>query len=435
MYVVHHRVLTAKEIACNGLKYNRNKKLEFIDANEKGRGIITLEDINKGEFVAEYKYDDCFPVKEREIKDKEYAGNHEGCYILEAQLPNNRGWICLDATRNINSWGRYFNHSPVSCANLKMHAPLKVNDKWRVAFLAICDIKKGEELLYDYGQQPHPPDWMKRRSKVCLHNNVWFARKTMLLLQGHQQNVAGTNDGEPTTPLTPSLAEEHAGDNVNNGEPATQPMFLSTAEDATEDVKNEEPTTLPTPSAEDEKHVEGAVAVNDIQVEACMTLPTPSSAAEHEDGAAKFTSSGQHDIPEKTTNADPAIHPPASTMKKCGLCSSEGRAEAFCEDCNEFTCQSCTMQHSIIKLFAQHKIISVEEGTKLEPNCGLRSCEARAEAFCKDCREFICKSCTTQHSVIKLFARHKIVTVEEGTRASRCVLYLHIHTYNHIAWP
>lgn len=164
------RVQTRKEIASNGLKYNHNKSLEFIDAKEKGRGVITIQDIQKGSYVAEYKYDESFGVKDRAKKDKEYAGNHEGCYILEAQLPNHQGWICLDATRNINSWGRYFNHSPAASANLKMHAPLMINSKWRVAFLAMRDINKGEELLYDYGQQSHPPDWMKGRSKVRTSN-------------------------------------------------------------------------------------------------------------------------------------------------------------------------------------------------------------------------------------------------------------------------
>jgi hypothetical protein len=415
---VYHRVQTAIEIASNGLKCNRNKKLEFIDANEKERGIICLEDINKGDYVAEYKYDESFPVKDRASKDREYAGNHEGCYILEAQLP--KGWICLDATRNINSWGRYFNHAPVSSANLKMHAPLNVNGKWRVAFMAIRDIKKGEELLYDYGQQPHPPDWMKRRSKVRMNNMGRSHVQYLLLLQVHPEkptplsaverasggvSLDGANSGQTAMP---SATAEHivTMDGVKDREPETLPMPSATAEHS-DGVKDIKLATLPMPSqtAEDEEHV----AMDGMKDEECTTLLAPALTA-HGGGAAKFTLLHPQDPPEKTMNPEPAIHLPAedsSTMKKCGLCSSKRKAEAFCKHCSEFMCQSCTTQHSVIKLFAKHKIILVEEGTKLkcnQPNCGLCSSEGRTKAFCEHCSEFICQSCTTQHSIIKLFA-------------------------------
>ena len=36
---------------------------------------------------------------------------------------------------------------------------------WRVAITALVDISVGDELLMDYGRQPHPPDFMKRVPK------------------------------------------------------------------------------------------------------------------------------------------------------------------------------------------------------------------------------------------------------------------------------
>jgi hypothetical protein len=55
----------------------------------------------------------------------EYKANDEGCFILEVQLPGGQWW-CLDATRNLSSWGRYINHSHLKCANIKMYKPLLV---------------------------------------------------------------------------------------------------------------------------------------------------------------------------------------------------------------------------------------------------------------------------------------------------------------------
>ena len=147
--------------------------MAFIDSKEKGRGIITNEDIKKGDFVVEYKYNESYAKKLRPEKEQEYIINNEGCYILDVQLPSDKGWICLDATRNVHSWGRYMNHS--ATPNLKMQPAVMIRGKWRVGFTALFDIKKGEELLYDYGRQKDPPDWMKRKV-------VQLAIKCMLIL-------------------------------------------------------------------------------------------------------------------------------------------------------------------------------------------------------------------------------------------------------------
>ncbi len=106
----------------------------------------------QGEFVLEYKYDLCYDLKEKAGWKNEYVMNDEGSYVLEVQLPNGNGWICLDATRNYNSFGRYINHASRNLVNIRMHAPLMVRKKWRVGFYATRKIEIGEELAYDYGQ-------------------------------------------------------------------------------------------------------------------------------------------------------------------------------------------------------------------------------------------------------------------------------------------
>lgn len=155
-----------KETAIAGLTKDQTKQLCFIDTKEKGRGIAVQEKVAAGEYICEYKYNTSYPLKEKSCHDAEYDTNDEGCYTMEVQLPDNKGWLCLDATRNIDSWGRYINHS--SRPNLKKNPPLMVNKKWRVAFLALRDIEEGEELLYDYGKQANPPNWMRLHQKVCL---------------------------------------------------------------------------------------------------------------------------------------------------------------------------------------------------------------------------------------------------------------------------
>ena len=37
----------------------------------------------------------------------------------------------------------------------------------------------------------------------------------------------------------------------------------------------------------------------------------------------------------------------------------------------------------------------------------------KAEAFCRQCTEFICNDCVKLHSVLKMFTGHKIVTLQE----------------------
>ena len=83
--------------------------------------------------------------EERAIYEGEYANNQEACMILEAQTQE--GWVCLDATRHLGTLGRLMNHAPKTSATVKPFKALIVNGKWKVAFLATCDIAVGEQPL------------------------------------------------------------------------------------------------------------------------------------------------------------------------------------------------------------------------------------------------------------------------------------------------
>lgn len=61
------------------------------------------------------------------------------------------------------SFCSYINHGHKEQANTRLERPLWVNGKWRVGLYAIRRIEEGEEILYDYGQQPNPPPFMQRK--------------------------------------------------------------------------------------------------------------------------------------------------------------------------------------------------------------------------------------------------------------------------------
>ncbi len=143
------------------MQSNTPKLLEVVEVEGKGLGVVAGESIPKNEFVCEYKYSLSYGREERTSHENEYIMNEEGCYILEVHLPTGK-WLCLDATRNFNSFGRLINHSRPATCNLRLHSPLYMREKWRVALYSCRDIEEGEELSYDYGDQPHKPDFMKK---------------------------------------------------------------------------------------------------------------------------------------------------------------------------------------------------------------------------------------------------------------------------------
>jgi hypothetical protein len=94
------------EIVLQGLTANRTKHLDVVEVTECGRGLVCKQPINSGHYVCEYE-GEVYPRSRMRAKIKEYERNGEGSYILEAQLPADQGWICIDATRTYDGYGRY----------------------------------------------------------------------------------------------------------------------------------------------------------------------------------------------------------------------------------------------------------------------------------------------------------------------------------------
>ena len=88
--------------------------------------------------------------------------------------------------------------------------------------------------------------------------------------------------------------------------------------------------------------------------------------------------------------------------KICGLCTSGEVAVGYCQDCGEYLCQCCQdIVHKKVKLFATHKITSVEESTSsliithtiIQPAVCPHHPKYELEIFCKTCDIVVCSMC------------------------------------------
>lgn len=127
----------------------------------KGRGLFATARINKGQYVCEYHTSEIYPASQRKKLVERYAASGEGDYICEVRTGRGDSkWMCFDATRCYHQYGRYANHASKGC-NIKPSAPVFVRKNFRIGFLAIRDIKAGEELVWDYGDRSHDLPWLK----------------------------------------------------------------------------------------------------------------------------------------------------------------------------------------------------------------------------------------------------------------------------------
>ena len=85
----------------------------------------------------------------------------------------------------------------------------------------------------------------------------------------------------------------------------------------------------------------------------------------------------------------------------CEQCSG-GKATAFCHHCTEFICEECVKSHQKLKVYAGHKVTSLEELKKGEskeilvkkpppPTC--KDHDEQMKIYCFDCNRLICRDC------------------------------------------
>ena len=85
----------------------------------------------------------------------------------------------------------------------------------------------------------------------------------------------------------------------------------------------------------------------------------------------------------------------------CEVCSG-AKVEAFCRQCAEFICNDCVRSHRKMKMFATHKVVTLQElkegGAKAiplkeAPPSMCKDHDEQLKIYCFDCNHLICRDC------------------------------------------
>eukprot|EP01056_Protomagalhaensia_sp_Gyna25_P005117 Protomagalhaensia_sp_Gyna_25__5116@NODE_591_length_3048_cov_9_802925_g458_i0_p1_GENE_NODE_591_length_3048_cov_9_802925_g458_i0NODE_591_length_3048_cov_9_802925_g458_i0_p1_ORF_typecomplete_len499_score73_30SET/PF00856_28/1e03SET/PF00856_28/3_2e15Rhomboid_N/PF12122_8/0_51Rhomboid_N/PF12122_8/4_5e02_NODE_591_length_3048_cov_9_802925_g458_i01521498 len=142
----------------------------LVAQNEKGRAVFAAAVIYKGDFVCEYKGVFYSQYGIARAKEQEYSLLGKGSFMFYFPNPFTGSTSCIDATAECPLFGpaRLINHShrrpnlEATVVTLDGH-----NDRERRArlvFFASRDIRIGEELLIDYGEN----------KPTTLEQNAWL---------------------------------------------------------------------------------------------------------------------------------------------------------------------------------------------------------------------------------------------------------------------
>jgi hypothetical protein len=136
---------------CSNLPFHlrKSKKVNVKPSKIHGWGTFTQENIEKNEFVMEYK---------GELISQEEADRRGIIYdkLNLSYLFNINNDVVVDATRKGNK-AKYLNHNEKdpNCGTRIVF----VNGDHKVGIFALRNIEKGEELTFDYGYKSNAPKW------------------------------------------------------------------------------------------------------------------------------------------------------------------------------------------------------------------------------------------------------------------------------------
>ena len=121
----------------------------------------------------------------------------------------------------------------------------------------------------------------------------------------------------------------------------------------------------------------------------------------------------------------------------CEMCSSGDKSVAFCRQCTQFMCDDCVRTHKKLKVFAGHKLSTLEElkqgGVKAfhqeetpPPKCTKH--DETKKLYCYDCDQLICRDC-----IIIDHAGHKYEFVKTAAPETRKKLTIQLAPLKEIA--
>ena len=140
----------------------------FIKHNlsERGRGVFAYADITKYQVVCNYE-GKHMTHSEGERKYLEVGG----CYFFKFQF--NSTYHYIDCSAENETYGRLINHSAIH-PNIKPVPKNIQENKPDVIFVALQDIKVGEELFWNYGKKAQLDFYDQCFCKICKGHNTVF---------------------------------------------------------------------------------------------------------------------------------------------------------------------------------------------------------------------------------------------------------------------
>ena len=132
----------------SSLDIMEEESLMVVEIPGKGRGVKTRRNISKGDFICEYR-GDLMTGEIGRMMEQEYTrnGDLDLCCMLYFHYRSEE--YAIDATSESSDLGRLINHSRKYQNSVPKVWELSYGDP-RIIFEAVRDIKKGEEILYDY---------------------------------------------------------------------------------------------------------------------------------------------------------------------------------------------------------------------------------------------------------------------------------------------
>lgn len=103
-------------------------------------------------------------------------------------------------------------------------------------------------------------------------------------------------------------------------------------------------------------------------------------------------------------------------LYKCVSCKSEGKktdAEYQCIDCEAKLCPACQDAHKKFPKLRDHDIQQLSSNPQICTNCKSGEVVPEASCFCKDCGEYLCNSCKSDHKKFKKLRGHIIVDIQK----------------------
>lgn len=131
--------------------------VEIRPAGSKGMGAFALRDIDEGEFLGRY-------TGKMMTFDEAYAswaaGRTSGDYFAALQLGRDSPLVVDAENVKTSGWARWVNHSKrkANCKNIELQLPVSPVEQLKLGRIPLGlylvssrEIRKGEELLVDYG--------------------------------------------------------------------------------------------------------------------------------------------------------------------------------------------------------------------------------------------------------------------------------------------